>query len=129
MKRKGYFVATVDREISSTFTITAYNKNGSTQSYPYQITPLTPDRDIKVSIIPDEESIWLNINGEKGTSRRGIASCEVTRLGITRTRTEQKAVFKHENNRVDISSLEKGLYLLNATDTNGVRHSFKFTKR
>ena len=58
--RKGYFTATVDREFTSTFTITAYNKNGSTKSETYVLQPLTPTTsiDLKFNVNNDQIKVF-----------------------------------------------------------------------
>ena len=56
--KKGYFVATVDKEFYSEFTIVAYNKNGSTRSETIEIAPLEPaSQNFEIQVLNDEIKI------------------------------------------------------------------------
>lgn len=68
--KKGYFIATVDKELYSQFSIIAYNKNGNTRSETLIIEPLEPvDYDFNVQISDNTINIE-NTNSRISSNRK-----------------------------------------------------------
>lgn len=124
--KKGYFEAVVDRDYTSTFTITAYNKNGSTESYPYVLNPVDPSP-IGITFGLKNQKISIS------ASKRGVRTSSenlISKIKINSEIKSQKVVFctNGKTDEVDISSLPKGFYVLEAFDIEGKSHTFKFAR-
>ena len=133
--RKGYFTATVDREFTSTFTITAYNKNGSTKSETYVLQPLTPTTsiDLKFNVNNDQIKVFLDDTQRHDTSGRLLVSSYQIKkvMPYTSEKTIQGLISlpkRPESNIIDISTLDNGIYILTVYDIKGGCHTLKFTK-
>lgn len=127
--KKGYFVATVDKEFSSTFTITAYNKNGSTVSYPYVLSPLSTKSNIQVNFILNKDNIQIKPVSRKMDGKTLVTSYEIHPL--VSNNNDIKSTYKRyftDDKSINISSLTKGYYTLTVYDIRGEKHSFKFIK-
>lgn len=126
---KGYFIATVDREFTSTFTITAYNKNGSTVSYPYVLEPLTPVDEIELMISKKNDNIYvspLSRKRQRNIDRNYISTCQLYKVDSNVQKCVQGITVSKNN--IDVSCLNKGIYLLMIKDIKGKQHPFKFVK-
>lgn len=125
--KKGFFTATVDKDYSTTFKITAYNKNGST-SHSYTLPPLEEDKHSTLEFSLYEN--YINIFGGKKILTNNKASYKIYQLSSP-SRFMNKQIDYGKNilgNRIDISHLPKGVYLLTITDMSGSQHSYKFTR-
>lgn len=124
--KSGKFIATVDREYSSTFIIASYNKNGVSMSENYVLPAITPVNELKLSFEKKGNEIKITSNSRRMNNKLLIKSYEIIPLNIL-----MKSEF-HNNissNTIDISALDYGFYILNVLDIFGKRHSFKFVIR
>lgn len=122
--KKGYFIATVDKDYSTTFTITAYNKNGSTNSFPYTLAPLEPSP-INVEFKYNNKEINISASERRSTGKKLIMDMNVTPLFSV---GEVGKLALINGNKVDVSPLPKGSYVLNVCDIYNKKHTFKFAK-
>lgn len=125
--KKGYFVATVDKDYTTTFTITAYNKNGSTESYPYVLSPLDPSPiEVKFSMKRQNISISASKRGARALSKNLITKVEITSLD----KNQNMFLYSSKNNdeTISVGSLPRGRYVLSAYDAFDKKHTFKFSK-
>lgn len=125
--KKGYFEAVVDRDYTSTFTITAYNKNGSTESYPYVLNPVDPSPvDVKFCL--------KNQNINILTSRRRTRTLNdenlISKVKINSLETNEEIKLNRQNriDEINISPLPKGHYVLTVYDVYERKHVFKFSR-
>ena len=130
--KKGYFVATVDREFTSTFVVTSYNKNGSTSSETFVQEPLTPVSQLNLDFTVNENDIDVFSSSRKLSDKQLISSYQINKISSNQIRTmnaeETEVILPNEKNSIDISSLDKGMYTLTVTDIKGGIHSIKFVK-
>lgn len=129
--KEGYFIATVDKEFSSTFTITAYNDNGSTRSYSYVIEALEPINALALNFVVGDDGIEILSNSRNLSEKQLISSYRLNKVSSNHIQTmniETEAIILDRKNVIDISSLDKGLYTLTATDIKGGLHTIKFVK-
>lgn len=130
--RDGYFIATVDKEFSSTFTITAYNSNGYTRSYSYTIEALEPITELSVDFVVEDDNIGVFSNTRNLSDKQLISSYQINKVSASQIQMmnmeETENTLPDEKNSIDISSLDEGLYTLTVTDIKGGRHSVKFIK-
>ncbi len=125
--QKGYFTATVDRELTTTFTITSYNKNGSTTST-YVMPPLTPVDNLQLQFSVNDNSINVYSKGRRNSKKSLILSYQILDYStgnIYKTGVSNCSFV----NTIDTSTLEMGVYLLVVKDIKGNTHSIKFIKK
>lgn len=123
--KKGYFIATVDKEFSSSFTITAYNNSGNTRSETFTLPPLEPwDGNANLTITDN----CIAING--GASRmRPKKEFNYVISSISAYDTKiMKSGDVSNNNIIDISDLASGLYVMTLY-RDGKKQSIKFEKK
>ena len=126
--KKGYFVATVDKEFYSEFTIVAYNKNGSTRSETVEIAPLEPaSQNFEIQVFNNE--IKIKNTRKRNLSKTLLASYEILTLNGYATRSLLKGNIENNEPTINISSLKAGTYVLNYFDTRNIKHSVKFQKQ
>ena len=122
--KKGYVNVIVDRDFTSTIQIYAYNKNGVTISDNYIINPVDPSGiDISFNIINDE--IELTAKSRRYDAINMIKECNIQSI----IDGQKKSIkFADNKNKINISSLKQGMYIINVIDVSGVEHTFKFRK-
>ena len=126
--KKGYFVATVDKEFYTHLTIVAYNNNGSTRSETLEIAPLEPAMDNYVVQMTNNTIIIQNVNDRISTVRN-LTSYEIKELNSIQNRTTALyGKITNNNAEIDISQLTEGVYVLNYYDNRNNKYSFKFKK-
>ena len=125
---KGCFEATVDVEFPTVFTIVAYDEYNR---YTTKTITYTPD--------PDELGVDLNFKSNRNYieikpahTRRGadelVLSGEIISISPENVTRPMWGHGKLEGNRIDISGLKQGTYVLNVTDVKGKKHTYKFCK-
>lgn len=123
--KKGYFIALVDKEFPTEFTITAYNENGTTKSYPYVLPALCPPQ-INVNFAYSEGNIAVNAFCKGMDDANILSSYEVYPMYSSVVVKEQKQISNMTN--VQVSSLPKGHYTLLVYDVKGGKHIYKFVR-
>lgn len=127
--KKGYFIATVDKDFTSTFTITAYNKNGTTVSYPYVLTPLSSSEKVCLDFKKEGNTIRVETSSRGHSGQKLISSYDIRPLNSAGIGADTYVgQFSINGNYIDITSLEKGYYVLTVNDIKGCRHKFKFAR-
>lgn len=125
--QKGYFIATVDKELTTTFTITSYNANGSTTNT-YVMPPLTPTDNLQLQFSVNDNSISVHSKGKRDSRKSLILSYQI--LDYSTGNIYRTGVSNCSSvNTIDTSTLEKGVYLLVIKDIKGNTHSIKFIKK
>lgn len=123
--RDGYFIASVDKEYSTTFKLRAMNKYGETVSEQLIVAPLVP---ATYTLNSQVNGDLLSLKLEKGRKRslddRALIDYKVLDLNRSMIVKEGKVA----NNIIDISSLEKGMYGLQVSDTEGRFYNTKFVR-
>lgn len=130
---KGYFIATVDRELTSYFTVTAYNKNGNTKSETFVLPPLTPVNSLDLAFTVRKDYIDIASKSRKlREDAQYVSSYKIQSVLASQKRVEGSATAhlssSMDGNRIDISSLPKGVYVLTVEDVKGGVHSVKFNR-
>lgn len=123
--KNGYFIATVDKEYSTTFKLRAMNKNGETISEQLILSPIAPaaPHTLRHRII--DNSLLLELgNSRKEITHTKIATYKIVNLNNSTTVESGKVL----NNTVDISSLKSGFYAIEVLDEETKSYSAKFTK-
>ena len=122
--RAGYFIASVDKEYSTTFRLRAMNKNGETISEQLLVSPLVPAT-YTLSSRVDKNVISLELrNSRKRNIDKLITDYKVLDLNSSMIVQEGKVL----DNNIDINSLGKGVYGLQVTDEDGKFYNTKFIK-
>ena len=122
--RAGYFIASVDKEYSTTFRLRAMNKNGETISEQLLVSPLVPAT-YTLSSRVDKNVISLELrNSRKRNINKLITDYKVLDLNSSMIVQEGKVL----DNNIDINSLGKGVYGLQVTDEDGKFYNTKFIK-
>lgn len=123
--KDGYFIATVDKEFYSSFTVIAYNNNGSTRSETFTLAPLEPWEETSyTSILHDKIDITALFNGRrKFTSDLNYDIIRVSPYDISVVQKGKTTM----NETINISSLSTGTYILKL-ELNGNVRSMKFRK-
>ncbi len=125
--KKGYFIATVDKEFYSEFTIVAYNKNGGTRSETIEIAPLEPAKmNFDVNVYGEKIDIKNMRNRE--STKTLLSSYEIVPLNDYSIHSLLRGNINGNNASIDISSLQPGNYVLNYYDFRGRKESVKFRK-
>ena len=122
--KKGYFTATVDKELYTQFVVYSYNKNGSTKSDYLTIEPLSPIQEL-YNIQFENNAIKLSTherNNQINSSKYTIYLNNLNNVSPVK-----KGVIETTNSTVDISNLKRGNYILSITS--GKKHqNVKFVK-
>lgn len=114
--KKGYFLAVVDKEYDTTFSITYYNSNGySIKNFIFHPTQVL-QTNASLSISRQGNAIRVIGGDIQSTSLVALPTSTIVATDI------------HTGNVIDISSISKGTYLLQVIDRNGNHQSYKFTK-
>lgn len=122
--RAGYFIASVDKEYSTTFRLRAMNKNGETISEQLLVSPLVPAT-YTLSSRVDKNVISLELrNSRKRNINKLITDYKVLDLNSSMIVQEGKVL----DNNIDINSLGKGVYGLQVADEDGKLYNTKFIK-
>lgn len=122
--RAGYFIASVDKEYSTTFRLRAMNKNGETISEQLLVSPLVPAT-YTLSSRVDKNVISLELrNSRKRNINKLITDYKVLDLNSSMVVQEGKVL----DNNIDINSLGKGVYGLQVADEDGKFYNTKFIK-
>lgn len=120
----GYFIASVDKEYSTTFRLRAMNKNGETISEQLLVSPLVPAT-YTLSSRVDKNVISLELrNSRKRNINKLITDYKVLDLNSSMIVQEGKVL----DNNIDINSLGKGVYGLQVADEDGKSYNTKFIK-
>ena len=127
--KKGYFVATVDKELSSTFRVRAYNAKGNVWSNTYTIPALTPSTNgfspyYKVS----REQIRVSPKTERLKDLNLYSYYKISRQSFFASKTVCEGKID-STGCIDISNLESGIFVLSITDVDGNIHEMKFERR
>lgn len=127
--KKGYFVATLDKELSSTFRVRTYNTKGNVWSNTYTIPALSPLANgfcpiYKVS----NDIILISPKAERLKDLNLYRHYKISRLSFLATKMVCEGEIDSKGS-IDISNLESGTYALRVTDVDGNLHEMKFTKR
>lgn len=127
--KKGYFIATVDKEFYSWFTIVAENKNGSVRSETLEIAPLEPAEEYSFDVKISDETITIAGNNRRLYERNGLARYEIAPLSGIATTASLAGEIEENRAEISIADLPGGVYALNYYDRRGTRYSQKFVKR
>lgn len=125
--KDGYFIANVDKDCSSKFTITAYNKNGTTKSDVYElpaISTLKPDWNVVVNrddiFISDKNHLFDNVSD-------AISDIRITKVqSRSSSGTDVAVKLTLDDDRIDTSSYGNGIYELKIKDKFNGTYSWKF---
>lgn len=122
--KKGYFTATVDKELYTQFAIYSYNNNGSTKSDYLTIEPLYTVQQL-FDIQLESNEIFLTYNNRRALPKNvkyNIYSTNFNNVSILK-----KGVIESENSTIDISEINSGNYILRIY-ADGIQQNLKFSK-
>lgn len=118
--KDGYFLATVDVEYQTVFTIYTYNSTGySTRTVTY--TPEHPESASSLSFERSGNYIVISSSDPSFQEREGSITSVLPGL-------DASLPVNIVDNKVDVSLLHKGVYMLNVADRRGRMQSYKFVK-
>ena len=119
--KRGYFVATVDKDYSTQFTVISYNENGTTRSNTITVPPVSEMDDasnIDFDILADKILVKIDeIRGRKISYR--IDPLLPSATGVATTNLNADGV-------IDISNLCSGMYVLTVYEDGNRSCSEKF---
>ena len=123
--KKGYFTATVDKELYTQFVVYSFNKNGYAKSEEFVVEPLSPVEEFcRVRI--DNDLIKLSLY-ERVTKQYETTYAIYSNLPNSVNKIKQ-GVVDTSNCLINISDLEKGCYIMDIQS--GKRHQcVKFVKK
>ena len=120
--KKGYFTTSVENDIKTTFTAIGYNDNGSSRSVPLTVEPLMVNSvKNKISIVGGN-LILSAASDEEDTIYYEIAS-----LNVYNTQPLLSGYIEGDQ-KISISSLPTGIYVLTYRTVNGETKVHKFKK-
>ena len=121
--RSGYFIANLDRELSTQLTVVSYNANGARRSNTITVPAVGyPNKTISLKKV--DETIELD-----GISPRLMSSGQLTCSICSPVNSGGSMMIAPlEDGRVDISSLSNGIYVLVLYNGNDKIGDFKFVK-
>ena len=125
--KNGYFIATVDKEFQSQFTVVAYNKNGNARSETITVAPLEPATNAYTVNLSDNE-IEIESTNQRISAIRTLTSYSIQTLDQNNSLIMTGNI-DGENASIDISSLNNGMYVLNYYDNRNNKYSTKFHKK
>ena len=121
--KKGYFTATVDKELYTQFAVRSYNKNGSTKSDYLSIAPLSPVQQLfKIQLVSNKINLTYN--------KRSIfknATYVINSTTYNNVTPLKEGVINTTNSTIDISDINSGNYILTIR-SQGCQQSLKFSK-
>lgn len=123
--RKGYFIANLDRECSTTLTVICYNDNGYQRSNTIVIPAIGYNNATRIAALSfdmQNDAIMVKAGDEV------VDNCNysIAPLTVAGRLTERNGM---ANGAIDISTLADGLYVLTAIDEkSGLQGTFKFRK-
>ena len=124
---KGYFVATVDKEFSSEFHITAYKGNKYTVSDSFVLQPLDPPTTNQLQVSVSDNRLVFSWKNDR--LRRPAQSAHYYEIyEISHTLRNKVAEGTVVDGVVDISTLKSGFYVLRVSDDTGNKSNIKFRK-
>ena len=119
--KKGYFIATVDKELYNTFRVIAINKNGSTTSETIEIPPTDPSYEESNVVIHKNE---IKIKNPK----QQMMPCELYSVSVNSIRCIKKET--PIDGKIDISKLTRGKYIFVILDCrHNKRQAISFIKK
>ncbi|MDE5985703.1 MAG: T9SS type A sorting domain-containing protein [Prevotella sp.] len=123
--KKGYFTATVDKELYTQFVVYSFNKNGYTKSEELVIEPICPVEDFcRIRIDND----LINVSLYEKFTKQKETTFVIYSNSSNSVNEIKEGSFDASNYTINISDLNKGYYILNIQS--GERHkSVKFVKR
>ena len=118
--KKGRFLATVDKEYESEFTLVAYNSDGFKRSDALVVEPLEP-AELRLSVDNDHISVTY------GHKNKQVSECtyEITSLSKNAVSRPIKVEKKCLNGMIPLSELNAGLSIVKVTHPNGKSASIK----
>lgn len=120
--KNGYFIATVENDIRTTFTAIGYNDNGTSKSLPLTIEPLTTTTlNNNVSLVGENLILPIDLDNEN------FIHYEITTLNMYSNQVLLDG-WIYGDNQISVSSLPAGIYVLTYTMTDGKKQSIKFKK-
>ena len=123
--KKGYFIASVDKEYENTFTLVSYNKNGSTRSESLVIQPLEPAKLCSVKL--QDNQLYLSKNRKLRAKGLGITYLiKSVNKGLNNIILKGK-VLENEST-IDVSNLKSGNYVIQCVVNGEKPMSLQFYK-
>lgn len=123
--RKGYFIANLDRECSTTLTVICYNDNGYQRSNTIVIPAIGYNNVTQIAALSFDmlnDAIMVKAGDE------AVDNCNYSIAPLSAAR-QQAGRNGMTNGAIDISTLADGLYVLTAIDEkSGLQGTFKFRK-
>ena len=122
--KKGYFTATVDKELYTQFAVYSYNKNGSTKSDYLTVSPLSPVQqlfDIRLANNKIDVSC-SNLHSALKNAKYVIYSTTYNNVSPIK-----EGVIEETNNTIDISDIKSGNYILKIQSSEN-QQCLKFSK-
>ncbi|MDE6199978.1 MAG: hypothetical protein K2G06_09080, partial [Muribaculaceae bacterium] len=123
--RKGYFIANLDRECSTTLTVICYNDNGYQRSNTIVIPAIGHNNSAQITALSfdmQNDAIMVKAGDD------AVDNCNYSIAPLT-VAGQQALRNGTANGAIDISTLADGLYVLTAIDEKtGLQGTFKFRK-
>lgn len=121
--RNGYFMANLDKELSTQLTVISYNENGYSKSNTITIPPLGQSA-VSVSIKVTQSNLIIEgFSNERINS--GKMTYELHNLSNLISPVKKATL---NSNAIDISGLKKGIYVISLYNEDGIVDKFKFNK-
>lgn len=121
--RNGYFIANLDRELSTQLTVTSYNDYGYRRSNTIVIPPIGYNVD-NINFSRNGNEIIIEGIPSKLIESQGI----IYNIQEVMSGTRMKTNMILENNILDISEVPNGIYAITIYDKNKMLGQYKFVK-
>lgn len=122
--KKGYFTATVDKELYTQFAVHSYNKNGTTKSDYLIVAPLSPVQQL-FDIRLGSNRIDLTYSNRHNLLKN--ATYVIYSTTYNNVSPLKEGVIETRNSTIDISDINSGNYILKIR-TQGSQQCLKFSK-
>ena len=127
---KGYFTATVDKEIYTDFTVIYYNDNGFVTSETITIDPIEPYIGL-YNVELSDNTIKIKSADERISSKRLLKSYSIQALDVIGNSIKENLSgdIDSDNCEIDIRNLSPGIYVLKYIDERNRESVYKFCRQ
>lgn len=108
--KKGYFIATVDKELYTRFKVIAINDNGQTASDVIEVPPTNPE---SLDVLVSNNSIEL-FSQRESKLKQIVTSYEIFQLGSVLKKVDSGKIV---GKSIELSKCKKGSFVINLFDS------------
>ena len=122
-----YFLATVDIEYPTVFTIKGYDSDNNYSIMTFTYNPLLDDDEITLNFTRNGD--FINISPQRRNHSSGLAKWySISKLNVSGNSVKASGRNIVIDDKIDIGTLDAGAYAIHVYDIKGKRHEYKFYK-